>query len=191
MSRISKTAIAIILVVLTMGVVFAAPGYYESRLYYLPKSVESNKNVAIDLSSDKKSLATSDYNNNGINLVSSPNNLAMFRIMENIMPPKNEYQSINDPVNGGITLTITSATNWTFVHESNPTQTITFTLDAFCVESTWTPRSYNFVASAPVKLTENTTLSSSGKSSTDKSISFMVIFFDVKRQTSRTIFIPD
>ena len=166
MSRISKTAIAIILVVLTMGVVFAAPGYYESRLYYLPKSVESNKNVAIDLSSDKKSLATSDYNNNGINLVSSPNNLAMFRIMENIMPPKNEYQSINDPVNGGITLTITSATNWTFVHESNPTQTITFTLDAFCVESTWTPRSYNFVASAPVKLTENTTLSSSGKSST-------------------------
>ena len=166
MSRISKTVIAIILVLLAMGVAFSAPGYYESRLYYLPKSVESNKNVAIDLSSDKKSLSTSDYNNSGINLVSSPNNLAMFRIMENIMPPKNEYQGINDPVNGGITLTITSATNWTFVHESNPTQTISFTLDAFCIESTWTPRDYEFVESAPLKLTANSTLSSSRKSST-------------------------
>ena len=166
MSGTRKAVIAIILGILTMGVAFSAPGYYDSRLYYLPKSVESNKNVAIDLTSDTKSLSTTDYNNSGINLVNSPNNLAMFRIMENIMPPKTEYQHINDPVNGGITLTITSASSWTFVHESNPTQTVSFTLDAFCIESKWTPNKYDFVASAPLKLTTNTTLSASGKSST-------------------------
>lgn len=163
---IRKTIISIILGLLVIGSVFAAPGYYESRLYYLPKSVESNKNVAIELTSDKKSLSTSDYNNSGINLVSSPNNLAMFRIMENIMPPKDEYQHLTDPVNGGITLTITSSSNWTFVHESNPTQTVSFTLDAFCVESKWTPNRYDFVESSPRKLTSNTTLPASGKSST-------------------------
>lgn len=166
MSGIRKTIIAIILGILTMGVAFSAPGYYESRLYYLPKSVESNRNVAIDLTSDKKSLSTTDYNNSGINLVNSPNNLAMFRVMENIMPPKTEYYNMNDPVNGGITLTITSSSNWTFTHESNPTQTVSFTLDAFCVESKWTPNKYDFVASAPLKLTNSTTLSASGKSST-------------------------
>lgn len=160
------TVIAITLLILTIGAVFSAPGYYESRLYYLPKSVENNKNVAIDLSSDKKSLATSDYNNDGVNLISSPNNLAMFRIMENIMPPKSEYQSINDTVKGGITLTITSTSNWTLVHESNPTQTVAFSLDAFCVESKWTPSQYDFVASPVKKLTANSTLSASGKSST-------------------------
>ena len=152
--------------ILTIEVAFSAPGYYESRLYYLPKSVESNKNVAIDLSSEKKSIATTDYNNSSVTLISSPNNLAMFRIMENIMPPKSEYQSINDPVNGGITLTITSSSNWTLVHESNPTQTVAFSLDAFCVESKWTPSQYDFVASPVKKLTNNSTLTASGKSST-------------------------
>ena len=72
MNGTRKTIIAFILGLLVMGSAFAAPGYYESRLYYLPKSVESNKNVAIDLTSDKKSLSTTDYENSGINLVPYP-----------------------------------------------------------------------------------------------------------------------
>lgn len=159
--------IAFLLSFCITGACFSATGYYESRLYYLPKSMVNNRNVAIDLSSSTKSLSTSDYNSSdGITLLSSPNNLAMFRIMENIMPPKSQYSGINDTVSGGITLTITSPSNWTLVHESNPTQSVSFSLDAFCIESTWTPSQYDFVESSPIKLTSSTKLPSSNKSST-------------------------
>ncbi len=130
----------------------AAPVYIESRLYYYPKSIVDNKSQAIDLSSDTKYLTTASYNNDGITLLTSPNNLAIFRISENLMPHKSVYQSVSDKVTTGVDLVVTSQTNWEFVKEDNPTQRVSFSLDAFCTQYIWNSNQNKYVADNPVAI---------------------------------------
>ncbi len=149
-----KTAvITTILCLFALVRIFAAdPVYIESRLYYYPKSVVDNKSQAIDLSSDTKYLTTSSYNNDGVTLLNSPNNLAIFRISENLMPHKNVYQKIKDKVTTGVNLYVKSLNNWEFVKEDNPTQRVSFSLDAFCTQYMWNSNQNAYVAENPASI---------------------------------------
>lgn len=136
-----------------LSVVFSAdPVYIESRLYYLPKSVANNKSQAIDLSSGVKQLTTTDFRNGVVTILSSPNNLAIFRISENLMPHKSVYQQVNTKVTTGVDLYITSPTNWEFINEDNPTKRVSFSIDAFCENSKWNSSQNKYVADPVVKL---------------------------------------
>lgn len=150
-----KFIIIAVLFILALSSVFAvtySPVYIESRLYYYPKNVVDNKSQAIDLSSSTRYLTTASYNNGGITLLTSPNNLALFRISENLMPSKREYQNVSDPVTTGVELYVKSLTNWEFVHENNPTQRVAFSIDAFCIESTWNSSQNKYIAADPVTM---------------------------------------
>ncbi len=153
MGRCKKALLFAILSLFALIHVFAAsPVYIESRLYYYPKSIVDNKSQAIDLSSDTKYLTTASYNNDGITLLTSPNNLAIFRISENLMPHKSVYHSISDTVTTGVDLYVRSLNNWEFVKEDNPTQRVSFSLDAFCTQYDWNSNQNKYVAENPASI---------------------------------------
>lgn len=114
-----KILLSFIAMLFMMPCVFAG-GANEARLYYMPRNVVNNKNVMIELTS-QKSLGTvaDEYAN------TSTDNLNLFRLRDTLY--KDDHANV-------VVVTISSENNWLFVNEDNPTVTRPFELQAFCVE---------------------------------------------------------
>lgn len=126
-----------------------AGGANEGRVYYFPRNVVNNQSVMIELT-QAKSLSTTtlaaDYVNN------STDNLAIFRLRDSL---NSSYNS-----GSGVIVTISSESDWYFVHENNPTSKRSFQLQAFCVDRAST----DYSADSFQALSSSTTLGESGAS---------------------------
>ncbi len=150
--------LSLMLLIIPLTLLFAG-GLSEGRLVYLPRDVVNNSNIMIEMTQAKRlnsSTLKKDFSNG------SDDNLALFRLRDSLF---NKDQSSTD----GLVVTITSDSNWQFVHESNPTSRVDFELNAFCVERKNQGRDYNSNVSIQ-ELGENTTLSKSSAKSYFKKV---------------------
>ena len=123
MSRL-KAFLFIIILFFSSSALFAN-GATEARMYYLPMNVANNNSVAIELSTQKNI----DTNSLSSTFSSSyPLNLVVCRFMDAL---KDDFQTSQ---NQNTVFTITSSTNWEFVHENNFTYRVPFEIEAYCTE---------------------------------------------------------
>ena len=123
MSRL-KAFLFIIILFFSSSALFAN-GATEARMYYLPMNVANNNSVAIELSTQKNI----DTNSLSSTFSSSyPLNLVVCRFMDAL---KDDFQTSQ---NQNTVFTITSSTNWEFVHENNSTYRVPFEIEAYCTE---------------------------------------------------------
>lgn len=140
----------------------------DARLYFFPRNVVNNSSVLVNLSTPKSKLSAGIvFTPNFIN--NSNENLALFRIRENLMSEAVENGQSSNRTDS-ITITIESDSDWTFVSEYNSTRTTEFFLDAFCSEAEYKydkrtkKTSYEYANDA--QLSGNSTLGRSRASAT-------------------------
>lgn len=121
-----KALLLLILTLLSSSVVLYANGATEARMYYLPMNVVNNNSVAIELSTQK----SIDTNSLSSTFSSSypPTNLVVCRFMDAL------NRSFQTTQNRNTVFTISSLSNWEFVHENNSTYRVPFEIEVYCTE---------------------------------------------------------
>lgn len=132
-----KAIIVFVLLLLASAGIFAN-GANEGRLYYLPMNVSNNSNVMVELS-QPKSVTKTQIEQLGEQDNTEDSHLIIFRLRDNIMKNKD-----NETFNNfdSFDLTLTSTSNWEFVHEDNPTKRIPFEISIYCKEKAYGGSNY-------------------------------------------------